>query len=427
MLHLYRSATGAALLGLALSPVAAMAEDASASPPPTLVSALSLTPATQPADSGKLGVNVASLPSDAMVPPPPLPTDRGFYISADGSGQSMSLPPVNLGFVNTTGFSPPPFLYNGATVTHNPQATGAGVDLAFGYYLPPTLVAPTWGSAPRVELDFSLLNANEQQTSFLTPNGGPPLDPLGGNTVAGLMLNGVAINSAPFCNLPALNGCQVNSSESTDYQTWHLAAKVASDFPLGGLVTATPSLSVIGGEGNNDVGVSQLFSQTFLGAPNNITQSYSARVKLNWSDIGGKAGLTLKAPLSSWVTASISGSVALLDRETSLRGSDIYTGTLLGVVPLPIPPQTSPMFSAISSSKSTTAVLSNFESSVEFQLWPSTSLRIFGGLNYDDSVPGVRAPVFFGSEIASPGGVPARIKFVGETALYGGAGFVVHF
>jgi hypothetical protein len=338
MLQIYRRAAGAALFALTFAPVAALAEDASAVPPQGLVSFLPAPSGpSQPADSGKLGVSIASLPSDAMVPPPPLPTDRGFYISADGSGQSVSLPTVNLGFANTTGFSStPPFLYNGATASHNPTATGAGVDLAFGYFLPPGTVSPSLGNAPRVELDFSLLEASQQQSSFLAPTGGN--DPLGGNAIAGLMLNGTVINDAPICNIPGIT-CAMRSTESTDYMTWHLAAKVASDFPLGGLMTATPSLSLIGGEGNNDTSVNQAFQQFIAGAPF-ISQAYLAKAHLNWNDIGGKAGLTLKAPLSSWVTASVAGSVALVDRDTSLRGSDMYTGTFPGGIPLPAPPQT---------------------------------------------------------------------------------------
>ena len=415
MLRICRRAAGAALIGLAFAPVTAVAEDAPAIPPQGLVSFL-------PAPSNGTGVSVASLPPDAMVPPPPLPTDRGFYISADGSGQSVSLPRVNLGFANTTNATTTPtFLYNGSSTSHDPQATGVGVDLAFGYYLPPGTVSPSLGNAPRVELDFSLVDADQRQSAFFVPPG------TSGSGVVGVMLNGVVINDGPVCNITGISlSCPTNSTESTDFMTWHLAAKVASDFPLGGLMTATPSLSVIGGEGYNNIAVSQTQTQIFLGVPG-IQQTYSARTKLNWDDIGGKAGLALKAPLSSWVTASISGSVALVDRDTSLRGSDIYTGTFPGGGPLPSPPQTSPFFSATSSSKNTMAVLSNFEGSLSFQACQNVSLRFFGGINYDDSVPGVRAPVFFGSVLGQTGGTPARIKFVGETSFYGGAGLVVHF
>ncbi|HXP02815.1 MAG TPA: hypothetical protein VN808_01760 [Stellaceae bacterium] len=425
MSQIYRRAAGAALFALTLAPVAALAEDASATPPQGLVSFLPAPSGpSQPADTAgsSPGVSVASLPSDAMVPSPPLPTDRGFYISADGSGQSVSLPTVNLGFVNTTnGLTTPPFLENGSTTSHNPTATGVGVDLAFGYFLPPGTVSPALGSAPRVELDFNLVDADQRQSTFLVP----PVD--SGAGVVAVMLNGTVINNGPVCNITGISlSCPTNSTESTDFMTWHLAAKVASDFPLGGLMTATPSLSVIGGEGHNNIAVSQTQTQISLGAPG-IQQTYSARTKLNWDDVGGKAGLTLKAPLSSWVTASISGSVALVDRDTSLRGSDMYTGTFPGGIPLPIPPQTSPMFSAVSSSKNTMAVLSNVEGSLSFQACQNVSVRFFGGMNYDDSVPGVRAPVFFGSVLGQTGGTPARIKFVGETSFYGGAGLVIHF
>src|ERR1700690_4029761 len=106
MLQIYSRAAGAALFALTFAPVAALAEDASATPPQGLISFLPApSGAVQPADATKSspGVSVASLPPDAMVPPPPLPTERGFYINADASGQSLRLPKVNLGFANTTG------------------------------------------------------------------------------------------------------------------------------------------------------------------------------------------------------------------------------------------------------------------------------------------------------------------------------------
>ena len=420
MFQIYPRIIGAALFAATLAPVAAVAEDAPAMPLQGLASFLSPPSApSQIADAtgSRPGASVASLPPDSMVPPPPLPTDRGFYISADGSAQHLTLPSVNLGLVNATPF---PFLYNGATVDQKPKATGAGVDLAFGYFLPSGTVSPALGAAPRVELDFSLVDASQRQTTSFVPPGA------NGFEVTGLMLNGVVINDGPLCqNAAGLQSCPLRATESTDFQTWHLAAKVASDFPLGGLITATPSLSVIGGEGENDTRVSQV-SQQFIPTPL-VNQTYSARVKLSWADVGGKAGLTLKAPLVPWLTASIGGSVGVVDRDTSMRGTDVYTGTFPGGAPLPVPPQTSPFFGAVSSSKNTMAVMTNVEGSLIFHATPNVSIRGFTGMNYDNAVPGVKAPVFFGSSIASPGGAPARIKFVDQIGFYGGAGLVVHF
>jgi len=419
MLRIYRRAAGAALLGLTFAPAVALAEDASATPQ----GLISFLPApSAPADKAKLGVNVASLPSDGVAVAPPVPpATSGLYFTADGSWQHFDLPNVNLGFANTTnGTATTPFAYAGPSVNTNVTASGYGVDLAAGYHLPPGMLSPAWGAAPRVELDLSMVDASQKLSTLVVPQ----VD--SGAAVTGLMLNGVVINDAPICNLAALGfdaSCPTKSSEVSDYSTWHLGLKGASEFQFG-MVTATPSLSVIGGEGQNDIHVAQFQTQLVAGTPS-FMQNYAAHTKLRWDDVGGKVGLQLKTPLANTLTAAISGSLALVDRETSLRGSDIFFSNFPGIIPLP--PQTSPMLSTVSSSKNTAAFLSNVEGSLNFQVTPAVSLRIFGGMNYDDSVPGVKAPTFFGSEIASPGGSPARVKFVGEISYYGGAGFVVHF
>jgi len=422
----YWRVIGAALLGLTFAPTVALAEDAPAAPAQSLISFLPAPSA--PADKAKLGVNVASLPSDGVtVAPPVLPATSGLYFSADGSWQHFDLPRVDLGFVNTTnGTDGTPFSSIGPTVRTNITASGYGVDLAAGYHLPPGTLSPAWGALPRVELDFSMVDASQRLSTLVVPQVGLATTGQAG-AVTGLMLNGIVINNAPICGnqLGSIISCPTRSAEASDFSTWHLGLKGASEFQFG-MVTATPSLSIIGGEGQNDIRLNQTQTQLANGTPV-ILQNYAAHTRLNWDDVGGKAGLQLKVPLANTLTAAISGSLGLVDRDASLRGSDNYTGTLFGLLPLPLPPQTSPFLSTVSNNKNTMAVLTNVEGSLTVQVTPAISLRLFGGMNYDDSVPGVRAPTYFGSSIASPGGTPARIKFVSEISYYGGAGFVVHF
>jgi hypothetical protein len=62
-------------------------------------------------------------------------------------------------------------------------------------------------------------------------------------------------------------------------------------------------------------------------------------------------------------------------------------------------------------------------------MWSSAvTLRAFGGVNYDNSVPGITNPTFAGS----PGGptsttTPAHIYLASETSYYAGGSFLVRF
>ncbi len=421
MLQVYRGVAGAALLGLTLAPVVALAEDASATSPQGLISFLPAPGRPGQSVNAAKDVNVASLPSDGVaVAPPPLPAISGFYIETHASWQHVDLPRVNLGMANLGDpAAASPFPYASPTVSNTFVATGVGGDLAVGYHLPPGMLSPAFGAAPRVELDFSIVDASQTQNTSVVPQ-----VPFGSGTI-GMMLNGIPVNDGPDCNVPGFLSCVVNSSASSHYQDWHLGLKGATDFQFG-MITASPSLSLIGGEGQNDIRVAQSLQQVVigLGIPG-IAQDYAARVNLHSDDIGGKLGLNLKLPIASGLTAALGGSVALVDRDTSLRGSDFFVSNVPGLIPSP--PQPSPFLTSISSNKNTAAFLSNVEGSLNFQIMPAVSLRIFGGMNYDNSVPGVKAPVFFGGLFAPTGGTPARITFVSEISYYGGAGFVVHF
>ena len=430
-------ALGAALI--ATVPVAAMADEAPA------VSQLALTsgqqgtngfnPSAEPVATGSgvklaslssdpaaigTGVKIASIPSDGAITPPPLaPGGSGLYIETGASWQHIDLPSVSLGMVNLTGpTAAPPFGYGRPTVGNTFSAAGVGGDLAVGYHLPTGWVPPSFGAAPRVELDFSIVDASRTRSTSATPQ----VD-VGSGTV-GMMLNGTPVNAGPVCNLPGLIFCSVTSSASSHYQDWHLGLKGATDFQFG-MVTVSPSLSLIGGEDQNDIRVSQNLQQFVLVAATPIPQIYTAKVKLHSDDVGGKLGLNLKFPLANGLSAALGGSLALVDRETTLHGNDLFLGTP-GVVPAP-PLPSSPFSTSTSSSKSRAALLSNVEGSLNFTVTPAVSFRLFGGMNYDDSIPGVKSPTFVGTVFAPTSTTPARIKFVSEISYYSGAGVSIHF
>jgi hypothetical protein len=56
---------------------------------------------------------------------------------------------------------------------------------------------------------------------------------------------------------------------------------------------------------------------------------------------------------------------------------------------------------------------------------PAVTLRAFGGVNYDNRVPGITNPTFPDSAPTSM--TPAAIYFANETSYYGGGGFLARF
>lgn len=80
--------------------------------------------------------------------------------------------------------------------------------------------------------------------------------------------------------------------------------------------------------------------------------------------------------------------------------------------------------SSISCTDKTTAFVANAETSLTFRLAPRWSLRTFVGLNYDNKVPGISAPV---PVVGGGTSTPAGINYQAETSYYAGGGLTVKF
>ncbi|HEY4919049.1 MAG TPA: hypothetical protein VII40_02995 [Xanthobacteraceae bacterium] len=91
----------------------------------------------------------------------------------------------------------------------------------------------------------------------------------------------------------------------------------------------------------------------------------------------------------------------------------------------------SPSPTAINPSTSTAAFLANAQADLTIRPLRNVELNGFVGLNYDNRVPGVSAPVIVGNAgVTGPlgtHGMPAGIEFASETSFYAGGGITVKF
>ena len=168
------------------------------------------------------------------------------------------------------------------------------------------------------------------------------------------------------------------------HQLYQLASQRAmpTDYKVSA-VTITPSLAVFGGKSRS----SQTLSETnfiFSGA---AAVRYDADTRLDWTDWGGRVGLSGSVPVADWLTFVAGGNAGLATRRVSLTGSDSANIFTAGGIPIFA---TAP--SATTSGETTTALVANAEASVNIRLAPNWALRAFGGLNYDDKVPGSFGP-----------------------------------
>ena len=231
-----------------------------------------------------------------------------------------------------------------------------------------------------------------------------------------VFLNGVPTTSAYTCD--AVLKCSSAGQLSTSYVSWQAGGKIAYDMQWAGPVSVSPFVALFGGSNRSSQTLSQTFLQTGLGFVDNGT--YGASTALTWNDFGGRIGLDAVAPVTNWLSWSFAGSVGLADRMALLTGSDSAFST--GVAP--------GIFngaSAISTSATTTAFVANLESGFAIKPMPSVTLRAFGGVNFDNRVPGVSAPSYAGPILAPTGATSAAISFSTETSYYAGAGAIWKF
>jgi hypothetical protein len=331
-----------------------------------------------------------ALAADMLVKAPAAPVAQpgSFYAWADGSWQDINLPEYGLGRRNLD----PASGDLGVAQTFKPRVDGAGGAAAIGYVVPYGIFGSAFGSNLRFELGGSYAKATGSSSGFTTF----PLN----STVQ--LVNGL-VTPAVGCGPP---GCAEASTLSTDYTTWQINLKGASDFKFG-VATLTPSLSVFGGDTHDD----QTLNQSFGFVPA-LFPDYTAISSLRWSDWGAKFGLDTKIPVAPWLTLGLGGYAGVADRNATLGASDSCPACTFVATG-----------SAISSSATAVPFLGNAEASVIVTPWNAVSVKAFGGLNYDSKVPGISSPSFGGAAPAvlpDTVGTPAGIKFASETSYYAG-------
>jgi len=313
----------------------------------------------------------------------------GVYLWSGASYQSINLPSYDVGARLGTFCCGGVLLDNGSAQRFDPRPTGYGVSGGLGYAFPGNLPG-VFGSNFRIAFGGQYVQAKATQSATANFTASPFI---WFTNLAGAFPN--LISSCP---------CSLASRLTTDYDTWQLNGKLATDYRFGRYVLA-PSVLLFGGQGR----INQQLDQTETALGGNF--SYSASTKLTWTEWGAKFGQALTVDLTDWLRPGLAGSVGVADRQVAATGSDTSTG---GVV--------NP--SALMANASTTAFLANVEGSLTAH-WGLASLSAFGGWNFDSRVPGISSATFLSSGastilVAAPG-----IKFESESSYYvGGAGTI---
>jgi hypothetical protein len=180
-------------------------------------------------------------------------------------------------------------------------------------------------------------------------------------------------------------------------------------------LTVTPSLAVFGGNARADQTLSQAFTQ-FLGGGVLETASYAASTRLEWTDVGARAGLHLRSAVTPSFSIGLGGSAALAARRVSFSGNDVSSSSNAGIIT---------GSSTLSLSDSKTPLLANAEAHFAWQLTPWMTVRGFAGLNYDSDVPGIAGPSYAGS-ILAPTRSAASLFYDHRTSVYAGGGLTRH-
>lgn len=332
-------------------------------------------------------------------------SSNGFYLWADGSWQDIHLPAMSIGYISGPFGNP----VNGQTDVVGARASGYGITGGTGYMFEHGTFSPLFGSNVRVEIGGSYVKADGTQFAGNNPLAAGPiaqLQLLNGSIPAGI--------TTRACN--SVITCATSDSLSTNYQTWQINTKIASDYRVGGVVV-TPSLALFGGDGRNHQNFSQLLNQ-FVSGTLNDTTTYNASTALDWTEFGGRFGLDTTINLNERVAFGLGGFAGLADRRVSLSGSDNGSSPGFGGGPI----GAFSGASTILATTSTTAFIANAEASLTFKATQMMSVNIFAGLNYDDRVPGVSSPTFTATATT-----PAGIKFQAETSYYAGGGVKIRF
>jgi hypothetical protein len=322
----------------------------------------------------------------------------GFYAWLDGSYQRINLPNYSLGYKN---FNTTTLTTSSIIDSFDAHADGFGIAGGIGYLLPYAPTSPWFGSDLRVEVAGSYVNASATQTGGASITGSIPTG------IGFVLLNGFALGAAGC----AVIICQTTDSLHTDYSSWQISGRIASDYRFG-LVTLTRSLGLFGGNTHNDQTLTQSLAQTSIVAPNLV---YNATTTLRWTDLGGRFGLDGKMAVHPWVTLGLGGWVGWAGRWTDFTGTDSWNTGFFTIG------------SSVVASDTTTAFVANLEASVAITPSPNWTARAFIGLNYDDSVPGIATPTSTSLTVPPVTIAPAGIVYAKETSYYAGGGVTYRF
>jgi hypothetical protein len=339
----------------------------------------------------------------ASAAPPSEVVSQAFYVSIDSSYQKVNLPRFALGW-HHLGASPP-FADFGPAESRHPDAGGAGVSGAIGYYLPHGTLPAFLGTNARFEIGASYIKADGSQSGA-----SPPFAGISGVGFFLPLLNGSQAEDIVLCGGGA--PCTTSSSLNTRFTEWRINGKLAADHNLGGAVY-TPSVAVFGGTSRSDQHFQQL---RFSGAVALV--NYIADVAMRWTDVGAKFGLDARRDFTPMLAFGLGGSIGVAYRDVSLEANDSYNNRNLFFF----------RRSAIDANSTTAVVLGNAEARVFVTPLHGWTFKGFVGLNYDSRVPGVTAPSF-ASAFPDPGtGItPSTIGFESAISYYGGAGMTKKF
>ncbi len=328
-------------------------------------------------------------------PPAAAVADSHYYFWLDGMYDRVRLPAYSLGWHLTT---PAPATTDaGIAQTYDQGLNGRGVRGAIGYIMPGTSTKFEFGGS------YAAASGSASQFSSITTA-----------LVTTQLLDGSStLGAFGFCVGGGGNGCTISGALSTDYSAWQFNGKVANDWKFGSL-TVTPSLTAFGGNTRVGQTLNQSFTEFNAGAVNH-TGTYSATTTEKWRDIGARVGLDVNAPVTTALAVGIGGWVGGANRSTSLSGSDAHSDDV----------GTIPNASTLSISASKTAFLASAETGFAYQFVPNVMLRGFVGLNYDESVPGIKGPSFTGSVNPPTSRTAASISYAAETSYYAGGGLLV--
>ncbi len=341
-----------------------------------------------------------ALAADMPLKAPVQDVGGGFYVWLDGSYDRVALPAYTLGpglsvgavFAST---------YGGQVLSLNSDVSGYNVGGGIGYRLP-----GNWpGSNARIEIGGSFVDARgtgNQVTAYTLPFTGATQQLLGG-----------MITDSFGC----IGTCTATTSLATSYQSGQLNLRFATDYKLG-VVTLTPSVAVFGGESRNN----QIYSlRDNNGSSPNSNEFYSANTRLKWDDVGVRAGLDGRTPLTGWLSVGVGGWGGVASRRTNLTGADseFFINSVGTVFPT--------VTSAVTASDNRAAFVGNLEGNLYLQPMTNVTLRVFGGLNYDGAVPGIRAPSYTGAFTFAAPTVAAGISHSSEISYYTGGGLKIGF